>query len=293
MNTITTNLITKVMAMVDGSIYSQSVCDHAAWIARKADAKVDLVHVLAQRISAADDASNLSGSIGLGARTALMEELVELDAQKAKLAHKMGRAILEDAKARIVEDGIATVTTRLRHGDLLETVEESDHDADLIVIGKRGIAAENDMVHLGLNLERIVRSSKKPVLVASRAFKPIDRLLIAFDGGESVNKAITHLANNPIFKDIECQLLAVGSDSPRGGQTIHHAAEQLIAAGLSVKFDTEEGQPEQVISRHVENDGFDLLVMGAYSHSHIRNLIVGSTTTSVVESCKVPVLLFR
>jgi len=37
----------------------------------------------------------------------------------------------------------------------------------------------------------------------------------------------------------------------------------------------------------------DLLLMGAYGHSRIRNLIIGSTTTSMIRSCKIPVLLFR
>ncbi len=281
------------MAMVDGSVYAQSVCDHTAWLAQKTNASVDLVHVLAGQQSAADDVSNLSGSIGFGARTALMEELVELDSQKAKLSHKIGRAILDEAKIRMHEDGIEAVTTRLRHGDIVETVEESDQGADLIVIGKRGIAAAHDMSHLGINLERVVRSSKKPVLVASRAFKPINRLLVAFDGGKSVSKAIDHLANSPIFKDIECQLLAVGSDTSEGGQKIQQAAEQLRSAGFSVDVSTEQGQPEEVISRNIETDGFDLLVMGGYSHSHIRNLFVGSTTSAMLASCKIPVLLFH
>lgn len=281
------------MAMVDGSVYAQSVCDHTAWLAQKTHASVDLVHVLAGQQSAADDASNLSGSIGFGARTALMEELVELDSQKAKLSHKIGRAILDEAKIRMLEDGIEAVTTRLRHGEIVETVEDSDQGADLIVIGKRGIAAEHDMLHLGMNLESVVRSSKKPVLVASRVFKPINRLLIAFDGGKSVSKAIDHLANSPVFKDIECQLLTVGSESSKGGQKIQQAAEQLRNAGFSVDVDTEQGQPEEVISRHVETDGFDLLVMGGYGHSHIRNFFVGSTTSAMLASCKIPVLLFH
>jgi nucleotide-binding universal stress UspA family protein len=34
-------------------------------------------------------------------------------------------------------------------------------------------------------------------------------------------------------------------------------------------------------------------LMGAYGHSHIRNLIIGSTTTAMIRSCKIPVLLFR
>ena len=37
----------------------------------------------------------------------------------------------------------------------------------------------------------------------------------------------------------------------------------------------------------------DLLVMGAYGHSRIRELIVGSTTTAMIRTGKVPVLLFR
>lgn len=281
------------MAMVDGSVYAQSVCDHTAWLAQKANASVDLVHVLAGQQSAADDTSNLSGSIGFDARTALMAELVELDSQKAKLSHKIGRAILDEAKNRMHEDGIEAVTTRLRNGEIVETIEEGDQGADLIVIGKRGISAEHDMIHLGVNFERIVRSSKKPVLVASHVFKPINRLVVAFDGGKSVGKAIDYLANNPVFKDIECQLLAVGSESSKGRQTIQQAAEQLRAAGLTVDVQAEQGQPEEVISRHVETDGLDLLVMGGYGHSHIRNMFVGSTTSAVVAACKIPVLLFH
>jgi nucleotide-binding universal stress UspA family protein len=33
--------------------------------------------------------------------------------------------------------------------------------------------------------------------------------------------------------------------------------------------------------------------MGAYGHSRIRTLIIGSTTTEVIRSCLIPVLLFR
>ena len=53
------------------------------------------------------------------------------------------------------------------------------------------------------------------------------------------------------------------------------------------------GQPEIVIANSVETGGFDLLFMGAYGHSRIRGLIVGSTTTEMVRSCLVPVVLFR
>jgi nucleotide-binding universal stress UspA family protein len=36
-----------------------------------------------------------------------------------------------------------------------------------------------------------------------------------------------------------------------------------------------------------------VMVMGAYGHSRIRSLVIGSTTEAMVRRCKVPVLMFR
>ena len=87
----------KIIALVDGSIYSASVCHHAAWISQRTGAPVELIHVLGRR--EAPEKQDLSGAIALGARTALLEELAELDAQRAKLVGQRGRSILEDARA--------------------------------------------------------------------------------------------------------------------------------------------------------------------------------------------------
>jgi nucleotide-binding universal stress UspA family protein len=43
----------------------------------------------------------------------------------------------------------------------------------------------------------------------------------------------------------------------------------------------------------VAQDHINLLVMGAYGHSSIRQLIVGSTTSEMIRTVKIPVLLFR
>lgn len=103
-----------LIALVDGSAYSESVCRHAAWIADKTKWKVKLYHVMNRR----DDVEkqDLSGAIRLGARSELLAQLSELDAARAKLSHAHGRAILEDAKALIAGDGAIEVETRLRQG---------------------------------------------------------------------------------------------------------------------------------------------------------------------------------
>lgn len=71
----------KIIGLIDGSIYAQSVCDHIAWIAGRSEVSVDILHVIGRR-DLSTEPVNLSGNIGLGARTALLAELAELDAQK-------------------------------------------------------------------------------------------------------------------------------------------------------------------------------------------------------------------
>jgi nucleotide-binding universal stress UspA family protein len=281
----------KIIALADGSIYSASVCDHAAWVSGRTGTPVELLHVLGRRDN--PQTQDLSGAIRLGARTALMEELATLDAQRAKLVAERGRAILEDAHAILVRDGVTEITTRLRHGDIVETVAEAGKAASMILIGKRGEAADFAKGHLGSNLERIVRASQRPVLVASRAFRPIAKVLLAFDGGASAMKAVDHVARDPLFAGLVVHLVTVGTASPLVTTALDDAAVRLRTAGLAVETAVIPGQPETALGRLVDEQGFDLVVMGAYGHSRIRSLIIGSTTTEMIRSCKVPVLLIR
>lgn len=50
---------------------------------------------------------------------------------------------------------------------------------------------------------------------------------------------------------------------------------------------------EAVLPRYLNELSIDLLVMGAYGHSRIRHLIVGSTTTTLLRTSPVPVLILR
>ncbi|MBX2805841.1 MAG: universal stress protein [Hyphomicrobiales bacterium] len=282
----------KLLALIDGSIYSQSVCEHAAWVAKQTGAGIEVLHVLGRRDISSVPA-NLSGNLSVDARDTLLAELVSLDEQKAKLAQKRGRVLLADAKDRLSEAGICEVVTTLRNGDLIDTLAEYEADADLVILGKRGEAADMATLHLGSNLERVARSSKRPVLVASRAFKPIGRFLIAYDGGDSAQKAVEYAARSPIFKGLECHILTVGAETSEMREGLEKAGSLLRQAGLSVRTDIRPGQPEIVIAQAVDTESIDLLLIGAYGHSRIRSLIIGSTTTEMIRSCLIPIMLFR
>lgn len=282
-----------ILACTDGSLYSNSVYSHAAWAAKQlGGASIHVLHMLNPHHEEPVK-TNYSGTMGVGARKALLDELVELEAANAKIAQKRGAAILEDASTHLKEAGIETVVADQWHGTLSDEISKYERDADLVVLGKRGNNADFEKGHLGSNLERVVRSCQHPVLVASREFKPLNTFVLAFDGGTSAQKAVQYVATQPLLKGMHGYLLYVGSGNPKIEAALAQAKNTLDAAGFEITIEQRDGEPEKVIDQVVARDHIDLLVMGAYGHSAIRQFIVGSTTTAMIGSVKIPVLLFR
>ncbi|MBO0904028.1 universal stress protein [Jiella sonneratiae] len=283
--------MTKIVACIDGSLYAESVCDHAAWAAGRLGLAVDLVHALGRRETASQP-FDLSGTLDLGEREALLAELADLDEKKSKVAARRGRLVLAQAAERLNRAGVA-VEQHLRHGDVADAVSAMETEARLVVIGKRGEAADFARGHLGSNLERVIRSTPLPVLVASRAFREIRRFMVAFDGGRSAMAIVERLAASPLLAETSCELFMAGEPSGEAGERLHLAERRLREAGYAASVRIAEGDADEVIARRVEAGGIDLIVMGAYGHSRIRHLIVGSTTTRLIQSCAIPVLVVR
>ena len=281
----------KVLACIDGSSYSDSVCDHAAWVSARIDAAVEILNVLPYSPERAS-LSDLSGTIGVDASTELLDQLTRQDEARGQLEQRKGRLILKHAEQKLRSGGLEEITSVKRRGTLAETICELEDDVEIIVIGKRGELAQFDTMHIGSNLERVARAVNKPLLVTPSTFRTTQKFLIAFDGGASSTKALEYIISNPLLNGLECHIVIV-HDSEESRKSLDSAAAKLVQAGFEVHSSLEAGYPDEAIQSYVDSKNIDLLVIGAYGHSRIRNLIIGSTTTSMIMSCSLPLLLFR
>jgi nucleotide-binding universal stress UspA family protein len=282
--------MTRILACIDGSVYSESVSDHAGWAASRLALPVEVLRVLGRRNPQSQDRS---GRIVAGARRKLLEELATLDAERHKIEMREAWLSVDEAKARILAAGAPEAETTVRHGDLLEALAEREQAAELIVVGKRGEAADFATLHLGSNLERMVRAATRPMLITSRAFRPVKKALLAFDGGPTALKAVDAISRSPLYAGLGMTVLSVGADEGALRAAVDKAAGQLGAGGLSVETRIAAGKPEEVIAQIVESEGVDLLAMGAYGHSRIRSFIIGSTTSALIRDCRVPIAVYR
>ncbi len=275
-----------VIACIDGASYTESVCDYGIWAARRLNVPLEFLHVLIRQDDVRIDAS---GSIGLGAQESLLQELSDLDERRSAIAREHGRQLLDGAKQRATAAGAQEVGTRQRHGELLEALLELQPDTRLYVLGQHDNEFKPKRFLLDHNLESAVRALHRPILVANARFVEPQRFMIAFDGSATGRKTVEMVADSPLLRGLECHVAKVGEED----EALRWASQRLTSAGFQPRTHLLDGEPAIALTQFAEQQGIHLLVMGAYGHSRIRQLVVGSTTTTILRRSIVPVLILR
>ncbi|MDP3873990.1 MAG: universal stress protein [Pseudomonadota bacterium] len=286
------NMDNKVLACVDQSPWADHVADYAAWAAQRLDAPLEFLHVI-DRHPERGSGKDHSGSIGVGAQEALLTELSEHDAAFARTAREQGRVFLNRLRERATGAGAGCIDTRQRYGELEATLVEQQQDVRLLVIGRRGESAATTQRDLGRNVERVVRALTRPILTVTDAFRAPQKVLVAYDGGGITRRGIDMLAASPLLRGLDVHVLMAGPERLSAPKDIEQACATLTAGGLTASGRIIPGDPEQVIAQYAANEGMDLLVMGAWSHSPLRSLLFGSKTSDLLRSARLPVLLLR
>jgi nucleotide-binding universal stress UspA family protein len=205
----------------------------------------------------------------------------------------------EAAKARfteVVERAGLSADCRLAHcfgKGIAEVIGLHARYTDLVVLGQPDESGEFE----SQIAEDVVLSSGRPALVVRYigAGKTMgERVMVAWDAGREATRAVHDAL--PILERARSVVVLVvnphrGNHGAEPGADIalHLArhgveveAQHLEAKGLSVA--------DALLSR-LADQGIDLLVMGAYGHSRLRELVLGGVTRQIFREMTVPVLM--
>jgi len=284
----------KIIACIDGTARSTAVCDYAVWSSLRLQTPLQFLHVLDRHPERAA-VSDYSGAIGFDAQENLLQELTSLDEQRSKLAQQHGRHILQAARERAMVAGAEDIDTLQRHGSLVETLVEFQASTRLVVLGQH-IAPAHDspsIWHIDHHAERVVRTIQRPVLAVGGKFVAPRRFLLAFDGSVAGRKMVETVSTSPLLQGLSGRVIIADEDTPNIRDQAQWASKTLAEAGFDIDSAIVAGEPEKVITAQVSESNCDLLVMGAYGHSRIRHMILGSTTATMLRTSSVPVLIIR
>lgn len=279
-----------VLACIDGSRFSAAVCDYASWVSQRTGAPLTLLHNIEHSSNAA--LIDLSGAIGLGSREQLLQELTDIEAQRARLMLEQGKLMLESARQRAADAGIEP-TLKQRHDGLTESLIAMENEIRVLVLGVRGEEHEEDEAHLGTHLESSIRALHRPILVVNSDFKAPQRVMLAYDGSEASEKALALSVHSPLFKDLPIHLVSVADSIEQSATLQASAGDRLRAGGHEVIAGTLTGNASEALAQYQIDNDIDLTLMGAFSHTRLREFVMGSITAKMLLSAQRPLLLLR
>jgi len=229
----------------------------------------------------------------LGSKGALLDELTVVEAQRSRLLLEQGKFMLNAARERAALAGVESPTLRQRHDGLTESLIELEDNIRVLVLGMRGEEHEREEQHLGSHLESCIRALHRPILVVNNDFQTPKQIMLAYDGSEASGKALQLLLQSQRFALLPIHLVTVGESAADAAVLQTRAMEKLISSGHQVKAATLDGDPgEKLLAYQVEND-IDITLMGAFSHTRLREWVLGSLTVKMLLSSNRPLLLLR
>lgn len=286
------NNIKLILACIDGSKLSEAVCDYAVWLAQRIEGPLKLMYMIDHHPETAK-AVDLSGSIGVDSRDHLLEDITSSEYQRSKQRIQEGKTILQAARTRVVEDGFSDPIICLQHGSLIESLANVKEDIRILVIGARGKVHEDQPDKIGAKLESMIRAFHGHILVAYEAFKLPQRVMIAYDGSVASDKAIAMIADSPLYKGLSCHLVCVNKKDT-ADSLIESATDKLRAAGWAeITCASLQGETVHELCEYQIEHNIDTTIMGAFSHTRLHDLILGSFTTKMLLNTKTPLLLLR
>jgi nucleotide-binding universal stress UspA family protein len=87
--------------------------------------------------------------------------------------------------------------------------------------------------------------------------------------------------------------LIVDAETAEHRSELEWALSTLREGGHQAEGAIRAGEVDEALQAYEKEHSIDLLVMGAYGHSRIRHLLVGSTTTAMLRGSRIPVLILR
>ncbi len=222
--------------------------------------------------------------------------VAEAEARFRAEAETAAEAVFRGAVAR---SGSTLAEWRASRRDALGAVLLSARYADLVVVGQREEGADEKSGISAEFVDELVLAAGRPVLVvpyAGRFPSAGKNVLVAWNASREAARAITD--SIPLLQRA-ASVQVVAFDPGKGGADhgdVPGADIGLYLArhGVKVQVAQQNGAGldigAQILSRAADI-GADLIVMGAYGHSRMRELVLGGATRTLLESMTVPVLL--
>jgi nucleotide-binding universal stress UspA family protein len=215
----------------------------------------------------------------------------EVNDQATGKAASLRKALEGELAAAGVSGEIIEVIGPL--SDISEEVADAARAVDLVVLDQPYDALDG----VELLLEDALFRSGRPVMVASpkqEPFETVRKVVLGWDGsGHAVRAGAEAMALFPSLEEIE--VVTITGERKRGASLpaqsyTRHLARKGVKATLT-ELPLGDGQVGAILGARAVESGADIIAMGAFGHSRLREFLLGGTTLELTQGAKVGLLL--
>ncbi len=268
-----------ILALVDGSPLSEATLDTAVSVAKLFGAQLEALHVRA-------DPATLVPIVGEGMSGAMVEQVMDAMAKSVESRAQRARAAYDKAAAKA---GFP-IAWRQETGPEPVVLASAGRLVDLIVLSRPDASADGQMA---ASLDSALFDTGRPVLVAPPT-SPASvgkRVALAWNGSAQASRVVSAAIAYLEKAEMVAVLSAPGFDkrAPAEALVAYLAKHNVKATAQIVELHGKS--VGQALLEQAQQMNCDLLVMGAYGHSRIREMILGGATREVLAHSILPVLM--
>lgn len=253
---------------------------------------------VAARIARAENA-HLIGAACTGIRTptGIVDPALPAFTYDIDIVHERISRALSVYDAGVRQTGVASFETRLIDGEPGEMISMLARHCDLAVLGQTDADDPAPLVPADFP-DHVSMHCGRPVLIVPRTgqFDTVgERPLVAWDGSPAAARAVAD-AIALLRRAGQAELVIFDPEkhaATRTGQAQTDIALYLARHDIKVKVTLRpaDGPVGPAILKLAGELGSDMIVMGAYGHRRLRELLLGGVTRTILGSMTVPVLV--
>lgn len=285
-------MFTKILVPVDGSEDGWAALAQAIKLAKEENSTIHGLFVADVRVIEAPYYLESAVDIGVG-MSAVNPKAMEAALETGKQLSKYGHTILQQLTNQCQQNSIACETDYVE-GIISQTIIERAQDVDLIVMGRQGEGSRWAGPMFGSVFEAVVRHAPVPVMAAQAEVRPLKHILLAYDGSDISKQAMQVAISLMKGKTDRSLVFLTVEDGHRHRDQQHKQGSiALREAGVHFHDLLLEGHTAETILTAARENNVDLIIMGAYGHTHFMEMLFGSTANEVVRGAICPLILCR
>jgi nucleotide-binding universal stress UspA family protein len=210
----------------------------------------------------------------------------------AQAAEPETEALRTEFSRRCGQAGLTGGLT-MEQGEVTRAILARAQLADLVVLALAHPPGDEPLLRLESGFRALIQKCPRPILAVPGQPTPLDRALIAYDGGAKSREALFVAAYLAARWSIPLTVLSVEGAGVDAEDMLEEADEYLNTRGVRAKKILRGGAVSDAILQTAGEDGSRFLILGGYGSHPVLEVVLGSQVDAVLRRTRLPVLICR